>query len=37
MPEYRVRIAAKLPMTADILLVRITAIEPETFEVIPGA
>ena len=37
MPEYRVRIAAKLPMTADILLVRVAAIEPETFEVIPGA
>ena len=35
--EYRVRIAAKLPMTADILLVRVEAIEPATFEVVPGA
>ena len=35
--EYRVRLAAKLPMTADILLVRVEAIEPATFEVVPGA
>ena len=35
--EYRVRISAKIPMTADILLVRVEAIEPATFEVVPGA
>ena len=35
--EYRVRISAQLPMTADILLVRVEAIEPAAFEVIPGA
>ena len=35
--EYRVRLSAKLPMTADILLVRVEAVEPATFEVVPGA
>ena len=37
MNEYLVKITAKLPMTADILLVRVAAVKPATFEIVPGA
>jgi len=37
MNEYLVKITAKLPMTADILLVRVVAVKPAAFEIVPGA